>query len=162
MYRFIFLDKSRAAEQLSACFAILRGNMDAIAPTGDSYEEDFRVWYGNVAPALEKTPRQIVLMYAEQELVGYFQYYVVDDLFMMEEIQLLPAHQGTGLFRAFYTWLLPRLEVGIQWVEAYAHKDNLKSQAVLAHLGLKPCGAAQNGKFPHFRGDYGRLRDHFL
>lgn len=162
MHRFVFMDKARAAELLPACFAILHGNRNAIASTGDSDEEDFRVWYGNVAPALGKEPRQIVLMYAGEELAGFFQYYVAGGIFMMEEIQLLPAYQGTGLFRAFYTWLLPRLGEDIQWVEAYAHKDNLKSQAVLAHLGLRQRGAVQEGEFLHFRGEYAALRSRFL
>ena len=63
--------------------------MSVIAPTGNTYEQDFQLWQSSVAPALSKQQRQIVLMHSDDEIVGYFQYYVNDNVFMMEEIQII-------------------------------------------------------------------------
>ena len=157
--RFIYADKARKEAFLPAVFDILYTNMSVIAPTGCTREEDYAEWHSHVSPALDKEPRQIVLMYNGDELIGYFQYYVNTSasLFMMEEIQILRAYHGTGVFQAFYAWLLPRLPRETQRVEAYAHKQNKKSQAVLRHLGLSPVGEGVDGRTDHFRGDFGVL-----
>ena len=157
--RFIYGDKTRKSHWLPAIFEILRANMNEIAPTGCSYEEDYAEWLSNVSPALEKNPRQIVLMYNGEELIGFFQYYVNEgaSLFMMEEIQLRPAYQGTGVFQAFYAWLLPQLPSELRTVEAYAHRKNVKSRRILDHLGLKLVDEDVGEDIDHFRGDFSVL-----
>ena len=88
-YQFSFLKKQCAENILPILFEILYSNMSVIAPTGNTYEQDFQLWQSSVAPALSKQQRQIVLMYSDDEIVGYFQYYVNDSVFMMEEIQII-------------------------------------------------------------------------
>lgn len=41
---------------------------------------------------------------------------------------------------------------GVIDVEAYAHKDNIKSQMILSHLGLYKNGENKNGTSYHFVG----------
>lgn len=159
-YRFDFLDKSKAKLILPSLFSILHSNMSKIAPTGNTYAEDERIFLDSVAPALEKAPRQIVLMYNEAGLVGYFQYYVNGELFMMEEIQLKAEYQHSGIFRDFYCWLLPLLPDGITRVEAYSHKKNTNSQSILRHLGLEVIEENKTGY--HFCGDFAKLYSHYL
>ena len=153
-YRFEYADKSQMQTILPLCFDMLYANMNVIAPTGNTYAQDFEEWYANVFPAMQKDPRQIILMYKGETLVGYFQYYVVRQSFMMEEIQIVKAHQGTGLFRLFYTWLVSLLPKDIVTVEAYSHKYNFKSQGILETLGLVRCGENQNGNSFYYKGDY--------
>ena len=136
--------------------------MSKIAPTGNTYDEDFSAWYSCVYPAMQMNPRQIILMYHENTIVGYFQYYVNNQVLMMEEIQILAEHHRTGLFRSFYIWFLEQQKTGIQLVEAYAHKRNLKSQGILSHLGLAVCGENKNGNSYHYKGLYTDLVKVFL
>ncbi len=159
--QFIYADKNRLDEILPSLFEILHNNMNVIAPTGNSYEDDFSLWFSNVRPAMEKEARKIVLMYADGVLTGYFQYYVNGGTFMMEEIQIKREFHGTGTFSAFYSWLVGQLPVGIEYVEAYAHKNNRKSQGILEHLGLDRTENCGNGNSYHYKGSYKSLYDKY-
>ena len=157
---FRFLEKPPAPALLDDIFDILATNMRVIAPTGMTYEEDKAQWMACVPPALEKEARQIILIYAKDELAGFFQYYVTADhgVFMMEELQLKESYHGSGLFGALYRFLIPRLPTDIQAVEAYADKRNAKSLGILKHLGLTVIGENKNGISLHLRGDFAELK----
>ena len=131
--------------------------MSRIAPTGNSYDEDFSMWMSCIKPALEKAPRQILLLYDNDGIIGYFQYYVNDGVFMMEDIQLREQYHGTGIFSQLYRYLVQMLPPETEYVEAYANKKNEKSIAVLIHLGLDIIGENKNGISYHFRGRYENL-----
>ncbi len=157
-YTFEYADKAELEAILPRCFRLFYENMRAVAALGD-YGAEFEEWYGEVYPAMKNTPREIILMRDGEKLVGYFQYYAVRGVFMMEEIQIVRAHHGSGLFREFYTWLIGKLPEGIATVRAYSHKDNLKSQGILRHLGLSECG--ESGDLLEYRGEYAVLKEKF-
>lgn len=131
--------------------------MSILAPTGNTYDEDLKEWMFNIIPAIQRESRQIVLMLADDEVVGYFQYNIRRDCFVMEEIQISKDHQGTGLFDFFYAWLIPKLPKDLKYVEAYSNKRNYKSQGILEHLGLIRLGENENGKSFYYKGDYSIL-----
>lgn len=158
-YRFEYLEKQRLEERLPVLFSILHTNMDRIAPTGKGYAADLKEWMFYVLPAMSKDPRQIVLMYAGEELAGFFQYYLDVERFVMEEIQLKKQYQGTGLFRRFFEWLLEQLPDGLKTVEAYSHLNNHKSQGILEYLGLEKAGKSKDDKAYFYRGSYVRLKE---
>ncbi len=160
---FHFLEKPPAPEILDEIFHILATNMRVIAPTGLTYEEGKAQWMACVPPALEQEARQMVLIYVGDELAGFFQYYVTADhgVFMMEELQLKAAYQGSGIFGELYRFLIPRLPAHIRAVEAYADKRNAKSLAVLGHLGLSVIGENKNRISWHLRGDFALLREKY-
>lgn len=160
---FRYLEKPPSPEMLDEIFDILATNMRVIAPTGLTYEEDRAQWMACVPPALTKEARQILLIYAGDELIGFFQYYVTADhsIFMMEEIQFKEAFRGSGLFGALYRFLIPKLPADIVSVEAYADKRNTKSLAVLEHLGLAVVGETKNRISLHLRGDFARLKEKY-
>ena len=81
---------------------------------------------------------------------------------MMEEIQIEKAHQGKGLFRKLYTWLLPQLPRDIESVGAYSHKVNVRSQAILESLGLERAEENSDGDFYRYEGKYARLLEKYL
>lgn len=151
-FSFRFADKNALAPVLPEIFAILHGNMSAIAPTGSTYEEDLALWRGYIVPALAQEERQLVLLRCCGRLAGYFQYAVHGARLVMEEIQFAPQYQGSGLFRALYQWLEQTLPPSLETVEAYAHKDNPKSQAILERLGLKRAGENPGGTSWHYQG----------
>ncbi len=143
---------------LPRLFAILHENMNAIAPTGNSYEEDEALWCTCIEEALSKDPRKLLMIYDGETLAGFFMYYVNGDLWMMEEIQFAPAYRGSGLFRRLFAHLLSLLPDSVEYVEAYANKKNERSQGILRHLGLCLIGENQNGNSYHFRGKYSDLK----
>lgn len=148
------LDKFQKDAVLPLLFDILHANMSKIAPTGNSYEEDLAFWLSCVSPALEKEPRRILLLYDGDEIAGFFQYFVNNGLFMMEEIQFRDRYQGTGVFSELYAYLIRIIPRDTEFVEAYANKGNHKSIAVLNHLGLEIVGENKSGISYHFRGRY--------
>ncbi len=155
----MFADKQELERILPDLFRILHSNMSIIAPTNNSYEDDFEIWSSYIIPAIQKEQRQIVLMYVECKLVGYFQYYINGDTnsLMMEEIQIEKAFQGTGLFSEFYNWLIKSLPKNIMYVEAYANKKNIKSQNILKSMGLVESGENKNGNSFYYKGKYADL-----
>ena len=161
MIRFEFLDKSCAEEFLPALFRLLHTNMDKIAPTGNSYAEDYVQWHGAVSEELQRDPRQILLIYDGEALAGFFQYNVNETTFMMETIQFDETHQGSGLFPQLYAYLSEIVPENTTYVEAYAHKKNEKSRGILTHLGLHVIGENRNGNSDHFRGDWGDIREKY-
>ena len=152
--KIIELDKSLKGSVLPHLFDILHSNMSKIAPTGNSYENDLGFWLSCVSPALEKEPRKILLIYDGNILAGFFQYFVNNGLFMMEEIQFCDAYKGSGAFRELFAYLTSVIPENTELVEAYANKSNYKSIGILRHLGLEIIGENKTGKSYHFRGRY--------
>jgi len=159
--QFEYADKNKLETVLPKLFELLSSNMSIIAPTGNSYDEDYRIWLSNIEPAMQKPQRQIILILCDNDIVGYFQYYINSRTFMMEEIQIEKSYRGTGIFSAFYSWLVYQLPNDIECVEAYAHKKNFKSQGILEHLGLKQLGESKNGNSYHYIGEYINLKNKY-
>jgi len=157
--KFFLLDKQKLSDFLPDLFEILHFNMSLIAPTGNSYHEDLAIWRSYIVPDMQNEHRHIVLMYVDDTLAGFFRYYINIDShsLMMEEIQIKKEFQGTGLFSAFYRWLVQQLSEDILYVEAYANKMNHKSQAILVHLGLIRLGENKNGLSFYYKGNYADL-----
>ncbi len=158
-FSFVPIDRKNVQDILPRLFEILHGNMNVIAPTGNSYAEDEELWISCIAEALEKPARQLLLLMDGGVPAGFFMYYVNGDLWMMEEIQFAPAYQGSGLFRALYAHMVSVLPDSVEFVEAYANKHNQKSQGVLTHLGLTIIGENHNGNSYRFRGTYSDLKE---
>lgn len=157
MITFHFLDNPDFDRLSKLLFSFLAANMSEIAPTGNTYEEDFDSWFAAVKEGLEKEQRKIILILSGDELIGFFQYYTGDRLLMMEEIQIRSDWQGKEIFRNLYGFLISNLPPAIRNVEAYANKKNIKSQRILSHLGLKIDGENTNGNSYHFCGKYDDL-----
>lgn len=156
---FEYLDRAAFDVYAEVLFTILEENMSKIAPTGNSPEEEFRLWYSAVREGLRTERRQIILIRtaAQGELIGFFQYFTNETTFMMEEIQLIPTAHGCGIFRALYAFLLSRIPPDLIYAEAYAHRQNAKSQRILARLGLSVIGENTDGTILHFRGAFADL-----
>lgn len=155
--RFEYLNKSDFAEFARQIFDILANNMTAIAPTGNSREEDFILWSDAVSDGLQREERQIILIKDNETIVGFFQYYTNADTFMMEEIQFRPEYQGKGVFRELYGFLVSQIGRDIKFVEAYANISNSKSICILEKLGLTNISLNKNGRSYHFKGNYSGL-----
>ena len=87
-------------------------------------------------------------------MCGFFQYFVNDTTFRMDEIQFKKEYQGCGLFAELYHYLTTIIPVQTKYVDAFSRKENLKSQRILEHLGLSVVGESKNGKSLYFKGEY--------
>jgi len=157
MIKFAYLDKLKFDNLSKNIFCILAANMSKIAPTGNSYKDDYRSWFCGLKRELEREQRKVILIYSDNELIGFFQYNIDNNNLIMEEIQIRPDWQGKGIFRALYGFLISNLPPEIQNVEAYANKKNIKSQEILRHLGLNIDGENKNGRSYHLSGKYDEL-----
>ena len=147
-------DFSLWAQQI---FDILADNMTVIAPTGNTREEDFAMWYGAVSNGLNKEERHIILIKENENLIGFFQYCINTDTFKMEEIQFKPEHQGKGIFRELYGFILKNIKTDLEFVEAYASIQNQKSMGILEKLGLAKTELNANGRSYRFVGRFADL-----
>ena len=107
-FTFVPYDPSQAEEVLPRMFDILSGNMSAIAPTGRSNEEDRETWLAYMASE-QGAARRVLLLYAGEDLAGYFQYGVEGDALCVDEIEISPAYQRTLLFYRFCRFAAGRL-----------------------------------------------------
>ena len=103
---FEHLNKNDFPDISSVIFNILADNMEQIAPTGNSREDDFNCWYDGVSDGLKREERQIILIKDSECIIGFFQYYTNADTFMMEEIQLKPEYQGKSVSEAYTAFCL--------------------------------------------------------
>jgi len=157
MIIFEYLIKSDFSFVANIIFNILADNMNVIAPTGNSIEEDYRCWYDAVSVGLQREERQIILIKDNGKIIGFFQYYINADTFMMEEIQFKTEYQGKGIFRELYGFVFSNINKDIEFVEAYASINNVKSIGILEKFGLSNIGLNKNGRSYHFKGRYSDL-----
>lgn len=154
---FEYVNKPAFSAVANDIFNILADNMSVIAPTGNTREEDYNCWYECVTDGLKRNERQIILIKCNDNIIGFFQYYVNEDTFMMEEIQFKPEYQGKGVLRVLYGFVVPQLRNDIEFVEAYASTSNSKSIGILEKFGLINIGLNKNGRSYHFKGCYSDL-----
>ena len=157
MINFEYLNKADFSVYAQTIFDILSDNMTKIAPTGNTLEEDFRMWFSAVSSGLQRNERQIILIKDSENVVGFFQYYTNKDTFMMEEIQFKPEYQSKGIFRELYGCVFETIRNDLRFVEAYANICNKKSIGILGKLGLDNIGLNKNGHSYHFKGEFDRL-----
>lgn len=161
MFDIILMKKANSSQILPRLFHILSDNMTKIAPTGNTPEQDYQIWIAAIHPLLECQERQILLIKQTDSIIGYFLYFIDDQVFKMEEIQIMQAYWGSGAFRDLYRYLAQHIPHHIRWVEAFANKHNKKSQEILRHLGLEVIGESKNGNSFHFRGDCQQMLAHY-
>ena len=146
MFEVSFLNKKEKETVLPHLFDLLCENMSRIDPTGNTPAQDFQVWMDCIVPALEQNEREILLIKCDDRVAGYFQYSIKGASFHMEEIQLDRAYWGSGAFTALFRFLATVIPDNVTEVKANASKKNLKSQAILEHLGLHRIGENKNKK----------------
>ncbi len=134
--------------------------MSRIALTGNSREEDFLFWSRSMKEELKKESRHIVIDTKKdtQEIVGYLQYSVQEDVFLMEEIEIKALYQGKyNVFKSLCGFVFDNMREEAVFVEAYANKKNAKSIGILVRLGLSIVGETKRGTSYRFRSTYADL-----
>ena len=154
MISFEYLNKSDFPAIAHTIFDILADNMTLIAPTGNSKEDDFKLWFDAVNQGLERSERQIILIKDNENIIGFSQHYTNSDTFMMEEVQFKTSYQGKGISRKLFEFVLDNINSDLKFVGAYANIKNKRSIAILSKLGLKNIGLNKNGNSFRFQGEF--------
>ncbi len=155
-FSFRYLEKEDFPKCASALFEIMHTNMSVIAPSENSYDEDFRCWLDTFGKTFcNRAEWEIVIIESEEKIGGFFAYSCKDNTFTMQEIQFADSIKGKDrIFRKLYCFVTDSLPADLTYIEAYAHKNNEKSIAILRRLGLKNISTNKNGECYHFKGDY--------
>ena len=160
MIEFRRLKQDEFQQYAESMFSILYENMCQIVPVESSREEDYTLWFESNQENLKKENHHIIVGFQREthELIGYFQYSVQKNVFLMEEIQISSPYQGKhGVFKKIYGVVLETMPENIDVVEAYANKKNTKSIGILEKLGLTITGENKRGTSYRFRGTYADL-----
>ena len=161
MLIFRLLDKSQKSEILPLLFDIFYENTSKISSFSKPYEAEREAWLSEVSPALEKPPRQIILIYHGADLAGFVMYYTRESLLMIEELQLVPEYQRTLLCYKTVKYLYEFLGEKIHRIEAYALKSNKISIGLMQDLGFEKIHDTIGTKFVHFSCDTNRVKAKF-
>ncbi len=138
-------------------FDILFTNMNKIAPTGDGYAKDKQEWIAYMTSEA-KNNREIILMYADEILSGYFQYSIINDTMLIEEIEITPKFQRTLLFYSFIKYMSGIIPKSVVYIEAYVNKQNENSMTIAKKLGMQIVGENRTGTSWHFQGEIKKYR----
>ena len=84
-FRFRQMQNEDIAVFINEMFEILASNMNVIAPTGNSHDADFKIWSECVVPVWREGKRRVILIFCEDTLCGFFQYFINDTTFRMDE-----------------------------------------------------------------------------
>lgn len=155
-----YLDKNEKDRLLPMLFDLLYENMCTIAP-GLPYEQEKALWLSQVSPAMDKPERQILICRQNGKPVGYLQYYIRQDLLMLEELQLVKSCRSTTALLKLIRFLISGLPAELTRLEAYADKRNTYSQALMQKLGMESLPMPEEAPFVHYRGSLGGIRRRF-
>ena len=148
MFDFLYLNKEHKNEYLPILFDLLYSNMKDIAPQNFEKTEFVR----EVSMALEKEPRQIILIYNGEELAGFMMYYTRNELLMIEELQLAKKYQRTRALYLLCRYMMKILPENIEYIEAFAHNTNTVSLSLQEYLGMEIVENVNEGLL-HLRGN---------
>ena len=153
-------DPMKSEALLPQMFHILSTNMGKIAPTGNSSEEDMKIWLSYMTSEQIKE-KQILLMYVGEALAGYLQYSIHENIVLIEEIEIAPEYQRTVLFYHFLKYVGSILPNHIEYTEAYINKHNSNSQRIAQKLGMRIVGENPNGHSFRYRGELSSFKKLF-
>lgn len=161
-FSFHNLSVEEAGIYLPKMFDILYYNMTAMAPSDAGYENDQRTWMDYIVPALSQRTVQVLLMFAGEELAGYFQYSHRENTLMVDEVEIRRDYQRSMLFYRLGQYLLTDLPENIRYVESYVNKRNGNSLSIHKKLGMEIIGENRSGSSWHFRGDVAAVAKRFV
>lgn len=159
---FRYLEMNETETVLPQLFRVLHTNMSRIAPTDCSYDEDQKIWLSYITSALDDSNMKILLMYAGEDLAGYFQHRVEGDTMQIEEIEIKPEYQRTMVFYRFCQFMLTQLPKGVQYLSSYVHKENRNSQSIHESLGMECIGENRSGTSWHYRGEVAKAAERLV
>lgn len=158
----IQITQQNIKEHKQTLFDILADNMAKIALTENSREEDFLLWSEILRERLLNGQVSIISFLYSGQIIGYFQYSICNDVFVIEEIEISPPFQIRYNVLGNIVKLLPDVvPPNIDYIEAYANKNNNASTRLLDKVGFEIVGENKSGKSYLHRGKYSALAKQF-
>ena len=159
---FRYLENKEKTDLLPKLFRILYTNMSQIATWEGTYKDDESAWLSYIIPELTSGRTKILLMYAGEEIAGYFQYRIQGDTLYADEVEIKQEYQRTFLFYRFCRHLRQWMPEEIRYVSSYVNVENHNSIAIHERLGMERIGTNKRGTSWLYRGERkkmeGRLR----
>lgn len=143
-------------------FEILANNMTKIAPTQNSREEDFKIWFASLQKRLLNEECFIIAFLNSEKIIGYLQYSISQDTLTVEEVEISPKFFIKYNILGNAIKLLSEISSeNIVYVEAYANKNNKISMKILQKSGFKIVGTNKTQTSFLYRATYSELAKRF-
>ena len=140
MLRTFYPDKEKKAEYLPALFDIFHENMHSFM-TSDECSWEKSQWLCTV----DETP------------VGFLMYCISGTVLMVEELQISRDYRFSGVFKSMCRELSLQLPQNVRFIEAYAHRENLKSLSLMEKRGMVVVDPDDASAYIHMHGSISPL-----
>lgn len=158
---FVMMQSEEFTTYENELFEILYSNMNELSPTGNSKEEDHKIWLHYFRKSIT-TDTKVILILNDEELIGYFQYRIKEDTMYMDEIEIKKAYQHTGVFITLMHYVVNMQDTkNVRCAEAYVNKSNDSSNVVFTHWKFEIIGENSSGKSYLYRGDFLYLKQKY-
>ena len=158
---FRYLENKEKKDLLPKLFQILYTNMSQIAPSEATYEEDESAWLSYIIPELESGRTRMLLIYARENLAGYFQYRLTEDTLCVDEVEICQKYHRSMVFYRLCRHLLDSMPEEIKYLDSYVNVNNSHSISIHEGLGMVCVGKNKRGTSLHFRGEAARAAERF-
>ena len=141
MLKKLEINSQNLNEYAEFLFDILADNMTKIAPTQNSRDEDFKIWFTNLQQRLLENKSCVIAFLYHENIVGYLQYSVSKNTLIIEEVEIstkfLVKYNILGSAIKLLFEIAPE---NIVYIEAYANKNNKVSTQLLKKAGFEIIG----------------------
>lgn len=156
MLRTFYPDKEKKAEYLPVLFDIFHENMQSFL-IGDDCGWEKSQWLREVGTALNKDCRKLILCTVDETPVGFLMYCISGAVLMVEELQISRDYRFSGVFKSMCRELSLQLPQNVRFIEAYAHRENLKSLRLMEKRGMSLVDPDKTSAYIHMQGSISPL-----
>ncbi|MEE3343695.1 MAG: radical SAM protein [Bacilli bacterium] len=141
------LSKDEVLNNLDIMFDIISSNMENIIDTGNTKEENYKMWKDAMLDELKEKNKKWIGAFIDNKLIGYFLYKINPNNINLDEIQIIKKHQKDKCtFPKLFTYLLKDENIKDNYtVTTYVNKNNDKSKAIVKKFGFKILEERKNG-----------------
>ncbi len=153
------LTKKEILENIDNMYNIISDNMNEIAPTGNSKEEDYSNFKKYMLLELENENKRWIGAFYDNELIGYFLYKMKEKYINIDEIQIKKEHQSDKctFIKLFKSILDDEDNFRDYDVITYVNDKNIKSKAIVEKFGFH--FLEKKGKGSKYITSYNNLKD---
>ncbi len=135
--------KNELLEKLDEIFNLTYDNMNKISPSGNSKEEDYKLWKQCTINQLDN--KQWILALDEDRVVGYLFYEIKDTILNINEVQLDDSHKGDKV--TFKSLLKEMINIDLSKVtsvRAVINNNNTRALHIASKMQLEKTGERNN------------------
>lgn len=155
------INKQEFDELAPKMFLILSSNMNIIYSEEVLLDDNFFIWFKYHR---EQFLKKVFIVFEDKNtLIGYFQYSIVDDSLLIEEIEIIPSYQAHfGVLSGLFRFMRYRIPDNITKVSAYISKNNPVSRKLAKKLGLSVVKENVSGTSFLYSGEIQPILKHYM